>query len=76
MKRIFKYTFLQRLPSIILSCAVMAGMSGVELLFLAFTKNIFNGFYMLWFVLTVTGHSALSVYSMQQRLRTGIVVYR
>ena len=54
MKRIFKYTFLQRLPSIILSCAVMAGMSGVELLFLAFTKNIFNGFYMLWFVLTVT----------------------
>jgi len=53
MKRIFKYTFLQRLPSIVLSCAVMACMSGVELLFLAFTKNIFNGFYMLWFVLTV-----------------------
>lgn len=53
MERIFKYTFLQRLPSIILSCAVMACMSGVELLFLAFTKNIFNGFYMLWFVLTV-----------------------
>ncbi|EPF27674.1 hypothetical protein C5N99_11780 [Treponema medium] len=53
MKRIFKYTFLQRLPSIILSCAVMACMSGVELLFVAFTKNIFNGFYMLWFVLTV-----------------------
>lgn len=53
MKRIFKYTFLQRLPSIVLSCAVMVCMSGVELLFLAFTKNIFNGFYMLWFVLTV-----------------------
>ena len=53
MKRIFKYTFLQRLPNIILHCAIMACMSGVELLFLAFTKNIFNGFYMLWFVLTV-----------------------
>ena len=31
----------------------MACMSGVELLFLVFMKNIFNGFYMLWFVLTV-----------------------
>ena len=54
MKRIFKYAFLQRLPSIILSCAVMACMSGVELLFLALTKNVFNGFYILWLVLTIT----------------------
>ena len=53
MKRIFKYTFLQRLPSIVLSCAVMACMSGVELFFLAAMKNVLNGFYILWFVLTV-----------------------
>jgi len=62
MKRIFKYTFLQRLPSIILSCAVMACMSGVELLFLAFTKNIFNGFYMLWFVLTVIALTVIPLF--------------
>ncbi|AIW90218.1 MULTISPECIES: hypothetical protein [unclassified Treponema] len=62
MNRIFKYTFLQRLPSIILSCAVMACMSGVELLFLAFTKNIFNGFYMLWFVLTVIALTVIPLF--------------
>ena len=62
MKRIFKYTFLQRLPSIVLSCAVMACMSGVELLFLAFTKNIFNGFYMLWFVLTVIALTVIPLF--------------
>ena len=62
MKRIFKYTFLQRLPSIILSCAIMACMSGVELLFLAFTKNIFNGFYMLWFVLTVIALTVIPLF--------------
>lgn len=62
MKRIFKYTFLQRLPSIILSCAVMVCMSGVELLFLAFTKNIFNGFYMLWFVLTVIALTVIPLF--------------
>ena len=62
MKRIFKYTFLQRLPSIILSCAIMACMSSVELLFLAFTKNIFNGFYMLWFVLTVIALTVIPLF--------------
>lgn len=62
MKRIFKYAFLQRLPSIILSCVVMACMSGVELLFLAFTKNIFNGFYMLWFVLTVIALTVIPLF--------------
>ena len=62
MKRIFKYTFLQRLPSIILSCAIMACMSGVELLFLAFTKNIFNGFYMLWFVLTIIALTVIPLF--------------
>ena len=62
MKRIFKYAFLQRLPSIILSCAVMACMSVVELLFLAFTKNIFNGFYMLWFVLTVIALTVIPLF--------------
>ena len=62
MKRIFKYTFLQRFPNIILSCAVMVCMSGVELLFLAFTKNIFNGFYMLWFVLTVIALTVIPLF--------------
>jgi hypothetical protein len=62
MKRIFKYTFLQRLPSIILSCAIMVCMSVVELLFLAFTKNIFNGFYILWFVLTVIALTVIPLF--------------
>lgn len=53
MKRIFKYTFLQRLSNIILSCAVMTCMSGVELLFLTVTHDVTNGFYILWFGLTI-----------------------
>jgi len=53
MKRIFKYTFLQQLPRIILTCAIMACMSGVELLFLIAAKHAFNGFYVLWLALTV-----------------------
>lgn len=53
MKRIFKYTFLQRKQSIVLSCALMACMSGVELLFLTITNDVTNGFYHFWFVLTM-----------------------
>lgn len=53
MKRIFKYAFLQRLPSIVLHCAIMACMSGVEMLFLTLTKDVSNGFYLMWFALTV-----------------------
>ena len=53
MKRIFKYTFLQRKQSILLRCALMACMSGVELLFLTMTNDVTNGFYHFWFVLTM-----------------------
>lgn len=53
MKRIFKYTFLQRKQSILLSCALMACMSGVEILFLTMTNDVTNGFYHLWFGLTI-----------------------
>ena len=53
MKRIFKYTFLQRLPNIILHCAIMACMSGVELVLLLLTHDVSNGFYHLWFSFTV-----------------------
>ena len=53
MKRVFKYTFLQRLPNIILHCAIMACMSGVELVLLLFTHDVSNGFYHLWFSFTV-----------------------
>lgn len=53
MKRIFKYIFLQRKQNILLRCALMACMSGVELLFLTMTNDVTNGFYHVWFVLTM-----------------------
>ena len=53
MKRIFKYTFLQQKQNILLRCALMACMSGVELLFLTMTNDVTNGFYHFWFVLTM-----------------------
>lgn len=53
MKRIFKYTFLQRIPAIVLHCAIMACMSGVEMIFLTLTKDVTHVFYLMWFVLTV-----------------------
>ncbi|UTC58022.1 hypothetical protein ABK01_06945 [Treponema sp. OMZ 305] len=53
MKQIFKYIFLQRKQSILLHCALMACMSGVELLFLTMTNDVTNGFYHFWFVLTM-----------------------
>ena len=40
MKRIFKYTFLQRLPNIILHCAIMACMGGVEVVVVVLTHDV------------------------------------
>mgnify|MGYP000967263130 CR=1 FL=1 len=84
MKRIFKYTFLQRLPNIILHCAIMACMSGVELVLLLLTHDVSNGFYHLWFSFTVIALAVipLSVFipfilcPVQQRVCTLSAVYR
>ena len=53
MKGIFKYAFLQRKQSILLRCALMVCMSGVEVLFLTITNDVINSFYHVWFVLTI-----------------------
>ena len=62
MKRIFKYTFLQRLPGIILSCTIMACMSGIELFFLAVIETPFSGFYVLWFILTMIALAVIPLF--------------
>ncbi|MEL3906025.1 MAG: hypothetical protein P1P65_03195 [Treponema sp.] len=53
MKRIFKYTFLQRIPSIIIYCVIMFCVAVIELAFLGTVKSPDEGFYLLWFVLTL-----------------------
>lgn len=53
MNKIFKYTFLRRIPNIILYMAIMIGVSLVETAFLYFTRDVKNGFYLLWFVIDI-----------------------
>lgn len=69
MKNIFKYTFLQRFPAIILSWVIMTAVGGAELLFLLFVRNdVMDGFYSLWLILTV---AVLAIVPLQSFVKCG-----
>ncbi|MGP1595163.1 MAG: hypothetical protein ACTTH8_07965 [Treponema sp.] len=62
MTRIFKYTFLHRIPAMVRYNSVLVGMACIELLFLATAGEPKSGFYALWLIVTLLGLIGVPLY--------------
>ncbi|MGP1577848.1 MAG: hypothetical protein ACTTH7_10305 [Treponema sp.] len=64
MIRIFKYTFLHRIPAMLRYNGILIGMACIEFLFLAAAEDPHTSFYALWLVATLGGLIGVPLYLM------------